>query len=184
MIIGICGKSASGKSTLTKEIIKLNSNSCSLEIDKIGHEVLTYDEVKEELIKTFGNDVVNQNIVNRKKLGEIVFNSRDEMAKLTDITWKHMERKIDKFLKDNKDKIVILDWLLLPLTKFFEMADIKILLDIPLEVRIERAIKRDNITKEAFLLRESASITYNEDSFDYVLNNNNLTEIKRLVKKL
>lgn len=184
MIIGICGKSASGKSTLTKEIMKLNSNSCFLEIDKIGHEVLSYKEVKEELIKCFGNGVVNENIVDRKKLGELVFNSRNEMSRLADITWKHMERKIDKFLEDNKDKIVILDWLLLPLTKFFEMADIKLLLDIPLEVRIERAILRDHITKEAFLLRESASITYNEDSFDYVLKNNDLNQIKRLVKKL
>ena len=93
-----------------------------------------------------------------------------------------MQIEIDKFLLDNKDKIIILDWLLLPISKYFEKCDIKILLDIPYEIRKERAIKRDNITEEAFNLREKASITYNENDFDYVFNTNDCENIKRLVK--
>ena len=179
MIISICGKSGSGKSTLAKRL--MNENSSYLEIDKVGHKVLTLREVQEELIKNFGNEVVKLNVVDRKKLGEIVFNQRKEMSKLADITWKYMEREIDVFLENNKDKRIILDYLLLPLTKYFEMSDIKILLDTPLEERLKRTIKRDNITKEEFLLREKASIQYDESKFDYVLKNNE--EIKRLVKK-
>ena len=180
MIISICGKSGSGKSTLAKRL--MNENSSYLEIDKVGHKVLTLREVQEELIKNFGNEVVKLNVVDRKKLGEIVFNKRKEMSKLADITWKYMEREIDAFLENNKDKRIILDYLLLPLTKYFEMSDIKILLDTPLEERLKRTIKRDNITKEEFLLREKASIQYDESKFDYVLKNDE--EIKRLVKKL
>lgn len=179
MIISICGKSGSGKSTLAKRL--MNENSSYLEIDKVGHKVLTLREVQEELIKNFGNEVVKLNVVDRKKLGEIVFNKRKEMSKLADITWKYMEREIDVFLENNKDKRIILDYLLLPLTKYFEMSDIKILLDTPLEERLKRTIKRDNITKEEFLLREKASIQYDESKFDYVLKNDE--EIKRLVKK-
>lgn len=179
MIISICGKSGSGKSTLAKRL--MNENSSYLEIDKVGHKVLTLREVQEELIKNFGNEVVKLNVVDRKKLGEIVFNKRKEMSKLADITWKYMEREIDAFLENNKDKRIILDYLLLPLTKYFEMSDIKILLDTPLEERLKRTIKRDNITKEEFLLREKASIQYDESKFDYVLKNDE--EIKRLVKK-
>lgn len=180
MIISICGKSGSGKSTLAKRL--MNENSSYLEIDKVGHKVLTLREVQEELIKNFGNEVVKLNVVDRKKLGEIVFNKRKEMSKLADITWKYMEREIDAFLENNKDKRIILDYLLLPLTKYFEMSDIKILLDTPLEERLKRTIKRDHITKEEFLLREKASIQYDESKFDYVLKNDE--EIKRLVKKL
>ncbi len=179
MIISICGKSGSGKSTLAKRL--MNENSSYLEIDKVGHKVLTLREVQEELIKNFGNEVVKLNVVDRKKLGEIVFNKRKEMSKLADITWKYMEREIDVFLENNKDKRIILDYLLLPLTKYFEMSDIKILLDTTLEERLKRTIKRDNITKEEFLLREKASIQYDESKFDYVLKNDE--EIKRLVKK-
>ena len=185
MIIGICGKSGSGKSTLANQIIELTNNKAiHLDIDKVGHNVLLLPEVKEELINSFGESVIKENIVNRKKLGEIVFNSRNEMNKLSDITWQYMQLEIDKFLKFNKDKIIILDWLLLSISKYFDRCDIKILLDIPYKVRKQRAMKRDNITKEAFDLREKASISYDESDFDYVLKANDKEMVKRLVKSL
>ncbi len=183
MIIGICGKSGCGKSTLANQIIELTNNrAIHLDIDKVGHSVLLLPEVKEELINSFGESIIKENIVDRKKLGEIVFNSRNEMDKLSDITWKYMQIEIDDFLNHNKDKIIILDWLLLPISKYFDMSDIKILLDIPYKIRKQRAIKRDNITEEAFDLREKASINFDESIFDYVLKTNDKEIIKRLVK--
>ena len=104
------------------------------------------------------------------------------MDKLTDITWNYMQIEIDKFLDENKDKIIILDWLLLPITRYFDMCDIKIVLDIPYEVRKERVIKRDNIDIHAFDLREKASIDLDINKFDIVVKNNDA--IKKLVIKL
>jgi len=185
MIIGICGKSGCGKSTLANQIINsTNNKAIHLDIDKVGHKVLLLPEVKEELINSFGPSVINDDLVDRKKLGEIVFNSRNEMDKLTDITWKYMQIEIDKFLNINSDKIIILDWLLLPKTKYFAMCDIKILLDIPYETRMQRAMARDHITEEAFALREKASIDFNENDYNYVLKSNDQELIKRMVKAL
>ncbi len=186
MIIGICGKSGCGKSTLANEIMKIYDNKAiHLDIDKVGHKVLTIAEVKEELINSFGDSVINDNNVDRKKLGEIVFNTREEMQKLSDITWKYMQIEIDEFLKVNCDKVIILDWLLLPISKYFDMCDFKILLDIPYEIRKQRAMQRDNISENAFDLREKASIDFNYEKFDYVFQNNDKQEIfKRLVKLL
>ncbi len=185
MIIGICGKSGSGKSTLSNQIIQLtNKEAIHLDIDKIGHSVLLLPEVKVELINSFGESIIKDNIVDRKKLGEIVFNSRNKMNRLSDVVWKYMQIEIDDFLEFNKDKIVILDWLLLPISKYFDMCDIKILLDIPYDVRKYRAIKRDNISEEAFDLREKASINFNKSIFDYVLKTNDKEIVKRLVNVL
>ena len=72
MIIGICGKSGSGKSTLAKKIMEDKKNVVYLEIDKVGHNALNNQKAVEEVIKVFGDDVVKENKVNRKKLGEIV----------------------------------------------------------------------------------------------------------------
>ena len=185
MIIGICGKSGCGKSTLANQIIELTDNKAiHLDIDKVGHNVLLLPEVKQELIKSFGESVIQENIVDRKRLGEIVFDSRNEMSKLSDITWKYMQIEIDNFLNLHKDKIIILDWLLLSISKYFDMCDIKILLDIPYEVWKQRAMKRDNISEEAFDLREKASIEFDEKAFDYVVKANDKEIVKRLVKSL
>ena len=185
MIIGICGKSGSGKTTLANQIMQLaGDNAICLDIDKIGHNVLLFPEVKKELINSFGEAIIKENMVDRKKLGEIVFNSRNEMKKLSDITWKYMQIEIDNFLSLHKEKIIVLDWILLPITKYFDLCDVKILLDIPYEIRKQRAIKRDGITEEAFDLRDIASICFDSNDFDYVIKENNLEIVKRLVKLL
>lgn len=185
MIIGLCGKSGSGKSTLARELInQYEGKMVHLDIDKVGHNVLTIKEVGEELVNNFGNIIISDGVVNRKKLSSIVFESKNKMRILEKITWKYMEMYIDQFLTENKDNIVILDWILLPKTKYFSMSNIKILLDVPYEIRKERVLNRDNITESKFQLRDSASIKYNQEDFDYVFNKTDKEKIKRLVKRI
>lgn len=182
MLIGICGKSGSGKSTLSKKIAK-EVDGIYLDIDKIGHKVLTYKDVQKELVKSFGTGVYDGHKIDRKKLGELVFNSRDKMKKLSDITWTYMEMEIDSIINSNKNKVIIFDYILLPLTKYYNMCNFKILLDVPYNIRKERAMLRDNISSEDFALREKASIDFNVDDFDYVLEDNNIN-VRRLLKLL
>ena len=183
MIISICGKSASGKSTLAKYLKEIYGESIvHIDIDKIGHNVLTYEKVKKDLVNTFGNNVITNNSVDRKALGKIVFNSLNEMDKLTIITWKYMEIEIDKILNENSIKIIILDWLLLPKTKYFNISNVRLLLDIPYEIRKERAMNRDNISSEAFDLRDKATIDYSDYYFDYILKENNYEIIRKVIK--
>lgn len=184
MIIGICGKSGSGKSTLAKKIVNTHRGATTLDIDKIGHQVLMIEEVKEELVNYFGRNLLNDKEIDRKKLSKIVFSSRMEMDKLSAITWKYMEQEIDTFINKHIDNIIILDWLLLPITKYFSMCDIKILMDIPYEIRRKRAIERDNITENDFTLREEASIEFNSNDFDFVIKDNNEEKIRKLVMNI
>ena len=184
MIISICGKSGSGKTTLAKKIIEERKNAIHIDIDKIAHQVLTIHEVKHQLQEKF-KDVLTNNEVDRKKLGPIVFSSQDNMDILTQITWPYMEQEIDRIINKNKDKIIILDYLLLPKTKYFDQSDIKLLLDIPQEVRQARIIQRDNISEDKFNLRDSSSIDYAKEKFDYIISSDNydLKEVLGLNKK-
>ena len=106
------------------------------------------------------------------------------MKKLEDITWKYMEQEIDSIINNNKDKIILLDWLLLPRTKFFYQSDIRILVTAPLETRLQRAMTRDDITREKFLEREAAAPQIDETQFEYIINNVNLIETQERVKSL
>lgn len=183
MLIGICGKSGSGKSTLSNRLKSELENVEVLSIDRVGHEVLTFSEVMKEIEDTFGSEVTSKGYVDRKVLGEKVFISRHEMDKLTKITWKAMERVIDEFIESNKDKTIILDWLLLPKTKFLNMCDLKILVDVDFETRLSRAMARDGITEDAFRLRDNASIDYDYNDFDVVIDNAYDENVRRLVLK-
>lgn len=182
MIIGICGNSGSGKSTVAKEILKKYNNAIHCDIDEIGHNSLKDKVVKENLIKYFGErNISNDGNIDRKKLGNIVFNSKAEKNKLTEITWQYMQAEIDNVLKESEEKIVVLDWILLPDTKYFKMCDITILLDILYKTRFERVKVRDNITEETFAIREKAKKIYNSVDFTYVIKNESIEEIKKIV---
>jgi len=184
MMIGLCGKSCSGKTTLANDLIHIyGGNGIHVDIDKIGHQALTVPQIKKQLIEVFG-DIATEGEIDRKKLGPIVFSSDTEMDKLTSITWKYMEQEIERIQVENQDKIIILDWQLLPRSKFFQEANITILLDVDYETRKKRALERDHITEEAFDLREHASIQYNASNFDLIFSEINYEKLKEMVKRI
>lgn len=171
MIIVLCGKSNAGKGYVSNLFEKLDENTIHLDIDKIAHKINEEDIVKKDLVNTFGENILTNGKIDRKKLGSIVFNDEDEMKKLEEITWKHMEEEIDNYILNNSDKNIILDYIMLHKTKYFNKDNLKILVDAPLSVRLKRALIRDGITKDKFLERESKTATYKDSDFDYVINN-------------
>lgn len=135
MIIIIVGKSGAGKSTIINRLTEINSRVKHLDIDKIGHYVTDLPTIQEQLVEKFGEDVLKSNKINRKVLGKIVFQKEKNMQILTELTWPKMEELIDNFVEENRNNIIVLDWQLLPKTKYFSQSDLKILITAPLEVR-------------------------------------------------
>lgn len=183
MIIGICGKSGSGKTTISNYLKEIyQEDVVVVDIDKIGHKSYSNEEVRNKIIDQFSDKVLTNNEVDRKKLAPIVFNSKDNMHILEEITWGYMKKEIDQIIDDNKQKIIVLDWLLLPYTDYYNMCDLKILLDIPFEIRKERVLKRDKIAEENFLERDNNAPNYKKEDFDIILKDTTTETLKRMVK--
>jgi len=166
MIIGITGKSGSGKSTYAKELAK--ENGCFVvHIDDIGHKVLESDSIKNKLLELFGEDSVVNGSVDRKYIGDLVFANRHLYKSLSDLVWSRMKNEIDTLLNSHSN--VILDWILLPHTHYWKMCDTKILMVADEEDRKKRVMTRDNISVEYLNKRDSAGINYNDIEFDQII---------------
>ena len=161
MIIGITGKSGSGKSTYAENLSK--ENGCFVvHIDDIGHKVLESDYVKNKLIEVFGT-------TDRKQIGDLIFTHRHLYENLTDLVWSDMKKEIDTLLETHDN--VILDWLLLPHTHYWKMCDKKILVVADEEDRKTRVMARDNISAKYLNKRDAAGIDYNSIQFDEIIKN-------------
>lgn len=169
-LIGITGKTGSGKSTFAKLLAdKLNCKY--IDIDKIGHSATSDSSISKKLCQEFGQDILDNNKnIDRKKLGNIIFSDKNKMEILTNLTWNYMQNKIDNILSQNED-YYILDWALLPSVKYFNICDIKILIVSEDIKRKEKILKRDNISKEYLEKRENNTLDYSNFKFDYIFNN-------------
>lgn len=170
-LIGITGKTGSGKSTIGKLLAdKLNCKY--IDIDKIGHESTSNSSIFEKLLKEFGYSILDKNKnIDRKKLGDIVFSDKIKMDILTNLTWNYMKNELNYILSSNED-YYIFDWALLPSVDFWDMCDVKILITSDDIKRKEKILKRDNITKEYLEKREQNTLDYSRFNFDYIFKNN------------
>lgn len=184
MLISLVGLSASGKSYISTLLKNYNKRIEHLDIDKIGHQALLDPEIKKSLVTNFGTSILEDNNIVRSRLSAIVFNSKEAMDILTELTWQYMEHVIDEFISTHKNSIILLDWLLLPKTKYFAQSDLRVLITAPLEMRMQRAIARDGITEEKFLSREANAPTIDESQFEYVINNVDFEYTKKKVDEI
>ena len=188
MIIGISGKSGTGKTKIA-EMLAFELGANIISFDKISHMTIETDSFKELVKSKISSEVFdsNGNIV-RKKLGEIVFNDKEKLALINKHSESLMEQIIDELIKQNTKPHLILDYSLLPLMKYFNMCQFKILVTATESVRYERIMNRDGITEEYLNAREKNSPEYISALFDLVIENNSNEElsvknIKELILK-
>lgn len=170
MIIYVTGKSGSGKSTFSKLLAK-ELGYKYIDVDDIGHKVYESPDIMEKVYQLFGTDINDEfGKFDRKKLGQIVFSERhsERVKAFNDLTWEYMKKMLDDKIVDNS----VVDWILLPNTKYWANKALRILVKPQDEdARFKKIMSRDNITEEYVKLRDKASIEYNEKEFDFVFEN-------------
>lgn len=152
MVIGITGPAGSGKSTVSKLIKKiLNDKVRIIDVDRVGHEVLTLFFIKKKLRDVFGEEIIdNEGNISRVKLGNIVFSDKEKLEILNQTVHPTIFKKTREILKKSlkKSDIIILDAALLHKIGLDKLCDKIILVESPKQKRIERLIDKRGVPKE------------------------------------
>ena len=88
MVIGVTGGIASGKSVVCKYLSK--NGFVHIDADQVAHDVLEMPDLTEEIVSVFGSGVLAEDgekrVIDRKKLGAVVFADAGKMAVLESMT--------------------------------------------------------------------------------------------------
>lgn len=173
MIIGITGSIACGKSTVSNYL--KSKGYIVIDADKIGHEALDDDYVKEKLILAFGNEILDDNKINRQKLGELVFGNSSNLNVLNSIIHPEIRKKIlEKIDKNNDKEFIFIDVALLFEAKFDDLVDKIIVVYVDKNTQLTRLMKRNSISEKEALSRIVSQMSPIEKAKlgDYTVNNN------------
>ncbi len=184
--IGITGNIGSGKTTVSK-LFELMGVPVFY-ADEAAKTLMTTDEDLIASVKqTFGEQsYLADDTLNRKYIAGIVFNDEAQLAKLNALVHPAVFRAFDKWAVAQNAPYVIKEAAILFESSSYEFCDKTIMVTSPLDMRIKRVVKRDNITREEVLKREARQFTEEKkiQLADYVINNDETELVIPQVLKL
>lgn len=185
--IVITGLIASGKSTVA-DILK-----------EKGYDLISADEVNRDLIKKGGKNYIaiknepifapafDGDFLDKKKLAEIIFNDKEKMERLNEISHTNIIGGINEMVENSKEDKVFIE---VPL--FFKIKDrfphdLVILVTASRDVQIKRLMARDKIDYD-FALRKIESQDELEEmkkQSDIIIDNSgDIESLRRQIEKI
>lgn len=145
MILGITGGSGCGKTTLLNLIAE--NGGLILDCDAIYHELLASDKGLLDAIAHRFPGTVEDSVLQRKKLGAIVFSDEKALLDLNKITHSAVKKEVLRRL-ENGPALAAIDAIALFEGGLAELCDLTVAVTAPTEDRIRRLMARDGISEE------------------------------------
>ena len=186
-VIGLLGAPGSGKSTVAEQFKQLG---CAvINADQINHQILKLPEIIEIITQSWGQNVLTDNgQIDRKALGEIVFQNKQDLKKLTNLLHPKVIEKEKKLLesyqKDPKSKAIVLDVPLLLEVNQHKWCDSLVFVETEESVRIARLAEKQGFNDQKVKNLENLQISLDNKAkiADYTLvNNSSIPDLTRQV---
>lgn len=167
--IAITGSLGAGKSTVCLILKKLGS--CTVDSDRITHELLNSSYLKKDLLRLLGEKVFKRGKADRRLAAEIVFNSERKLLQLEKLLHPRILKRVEeKYLEACKKKNCRLFVVEMPL--LFEMGQ-ESFFDYVVYVYAKQRLCRKRFKKSAFLQRSRRFLPQREKmkKADFVIDN-------------
>jgi dephospho-CoA kinase len=155
--IGITGGIGSGKTTVARifEVLGIPVYYA----DDAAKRIMNEDPfLKQEIIKLFGEQSYTNGSLNREYLASIVFQDKKKLAALNALVHPATIRNSNHWMKCQKGSYAIREAALIFESGVQSQLDYVIGVSAPLELRIERAMQRDKLSRQQVLDRMDRQI--------------------------
>jgi len=190
-VIGLTGNIASGKSVVASMFEALGAKV--IDVDDIARKIVEPNETAwKKIVDTFGQNILNpDSTINRKKLGEIIFNDYEKRKILNDITHpkiiQNARDKVEKYKNEMVEVVIIEAALIVEKGGLKDLIEKLIVVTSDEVSQIERLTERNGFSKEEALSRINSQMPTSEKvkHADYIIDNSGTTsETENQVKKL
>jgi len=176
--IGITGGLGSGKSTACQRLKE--KGAIVFDADTVAKELLKRTDIQEQLIDEFGADIIHNGNIDTAKLAKVAFSSEKNQTVLNNIIHPLV---IDQFeqLRDevsDKEELLVMDAPLIFESGIDVHLDHTILIYSKMKLRIARALRRGNLSREQILQRMALQMPEEEkrELASFVIENNGSIE--------
>ncbi len=183
--IGITGGIGSGKTTVCRifEVLGIPV----FYADSVARSVMHTDTVlRDEITGAFGpGSYSKEGELDRKYLASLVFNDKDQLEKLNSLVHPAVFRAFDEWVLLQKDTpYVCKEAALLFESGSYRMCDQTVLVKSPLDMRISRIMKRDNVSEQEVRARMARQFSdeQKENMADHIIiNDENILLIPQIL---
>ncbi len=164
-----------------------------IDVDDIARKIVEPNETAwKKIVDTFGQNILNpDSTINRKKLGEIIFNDYEKRKILNDITHpkiiQNARDKVEKYKNEMVEVVIIEAALIVEKGGLKDLIEKLIVVTSDEVSQIERLTERNGFSKEEALSRINSQMPTSEKvkHADYIIDNSGTTsETENQVKKL
>ncbi len=161
-IIGLCGGSGSGKSSLARCMAAFGAQV--IDADNIARALTSKNSsLLPTLREVFGDSIFSpEGTLNRSALAALVFSNPEKLKQLNDIMHPAITKEIQNQLKSSQANIIVIDAAVLHQAGLEQLCDITVYVTAPKELRIKRIMVRDGISRQAAQARINAQPTEEE----------------------
>ncbi|KPJ72820.1 hypothetical protein AMJ52_05140 [candidate division TA06 bacterium DG_78] len=139
IIIGVGGNVGTGKTTVCKFFESWGAHYISA--DEVGWKVLP--EISHALEEKFGKTVMNEEMVDRKGLRDIVFSQRENLEYLNKLSHPLIIQKILQRIQESTSEMIVIDAaLLFDWPEIFEKIDYSILVTAAESIKTKRSMAK------------------------------------------